>query len=193
MQPNTISVPWTRTTIMDVALGDSVRRYTVKAKAENTKRAYRSDLFHFADFCAGRNFSAFPSSPEIIACYLAAMADDRFRPATMCRRLAAISKAHSAANLDNPTSLRFAVVSETLAGIKRVVGTAQTQKAAATIDYLKRMLPQVPVTLPAVRDRALLLLGFAAALRRSELAALAVEDIKFAPEGLVVTIRASKT
>jgi site-specific recombinase XerD len=193
MQPNTISVPWTRAAIMDIALGDSVRKYTLKAKSENTKRAYRADLFHFADFCAGRNLSALPASPGTVASYLAAMADERFKPATMSRRLAAISKAHSAAGFDRPSSMHYTIVAETWGGIKRTLGTAQTPKAAATIEYLKRMLPQVPVTLPAVRDRAVLLLGFAAALRRSELAALAVEDIKFVPEGLVVTIRASKT
>lgn len=82
---------------------------------------------------------------------------------------------------------------EVWSGIRRTVGVAQTAKAAATTDYLKQILQLIPSTIIGVRDRALLLVGFAAALRRSELVALQVEDIQFVPEGAVVHIRRSKT
>jgi integrase-like protein len=108
--------------------------------------------------------------------------------------LAAISKLHSAAGFpDSPAAMRHACVKEAWAGIRRKKGTAQTAKTAATTDYLKRMLEQVPSTLAGVRDRALLPIGFAAALRRSELVALRVEDIRFVAEGIELTIRRSKT
>ncbi len=121
------------------------------------------------------------------------LAEGGFKPATMSRRLAAIAKAHSTDQLDSPASMKHAVVKEVWAGIRRTIGTAQTTKAAATTDYLKRMLAHTPDTLTGLRDRALLLLTFAGALRRSEIVALNVEDVAYLPEGLVVTIRSSKT
>jgi site-specific recombinase XerD len=178
---------------LDVTLSDSIRKYTRHAKAPNTRKGYRSDLAHFAAFCQAQNVPALPATPGTIAAYLVNLADAGLKPATMSRRLAAISKAHSAANLDSPCSMRHAIVSEVWQGIKRSVGTAQTAKAAATVDYLKLMLAQVPDTLTGLRDRALLLLGFAAALRRTELVALTLEDVQYVPEGLVLTIRGSKT
>jgi site-specific recombinase XerD len=175
---------------LDVTLTENARKYVKNAKAKRTVRAYRSDLAHFAAFCQERHVPALPATP---AAYLAFLADTGFKPATMSRRLAAISKAHSAANLDSPTGMQHAVVKEVWAGIRRTVGVAQTAKAAATADYLKRMLQAVPDSFTGLRDRALLLVGFAGALRRSELVALQVEDVQFVPEGMVLTIRRSKT
>jgi site-specific recombinase XerD len=178
---------------LDVTLSDSIRKYTRHAKAPATRKGYRSDLAHFAAFCQAQNVPALPATPSTVAAYLVSLADAGFKPATLSRRLASIAKAHSAAQLDSPTSMKHAVVKEVWAGIKRTVGTAQTAKAAATVDYLKLMLAHVPDTLSGLRDRAVLLLGFAAALRRSELVALEVEDVHYVPEGLVLTIRGSKT
>lgn len=178
---------------LDVTLSESIRKYSRRAKADTTKRGYRSDLQHFAAFCTNQNVPALPAAPGTIAAYLAALADEGMKPATMSRRLAAISKAHAAAGLQSPTSMRNAIVAETWQGIKRSIGTAQQQKAACTTDYIKAMLAHVPDTLAGLRDRALLLIGFAAALRRSELVALDIDDVQFVPEGIVITIRVSKT
>jgi site-specific recombinase XerD len=184
----------TRPTLpLDVTLTENIRQYVKNAKAKRTVRAYRADLAHFAAFCEQQHVPALPATPATVAAYLASLADAGFKPATMSRRLAAISKAHSAANLDSPTGMQHAVVKEVWAGIRRTLGTAQTAKAAATADYLKKMLQQVPDSFVGLRDRALLLVGFAAALRRSELVALTVEDVQFVPEGMVLTIRRSKT
>jgi integrase len=84
-------------------------------------------------------------------------------------------------------------VKEVWAGIRRTIGTAQITKAAATTDYLKLMLAHVLCTLSGLRDRALILLCFAGGLRRSEVVALTIQDIAYVPEGLVITIRGSKT
>ncbi len=84
-------------------------------------------------------------------------------------------------------------VKATLAGIARTLGAPPEKKAALTADLLAKALRRIPQDLAGLRDRALILIGFAAALRRSELVALDVEDIARHPKGLVVTIRRSKT
>jgi integrase len=107
------------------------------------------------------------------------------------RRLVVISQAHKAADLPSPTT--SSLVSRTHAGIRRTLGTAQTGKAPALVDDLKRMLDKVPPTRVGLRDRALLLLGFAGAFRRSELVSLDVSDLEFTRAGLIVTLRKSNT
>ncbi len=85
------------------------------------------------------------------------------------------------------------MVKRTLAGIRREKGTAQNQKNALLVDDLRRMVAPLGTSLLDRRDRALLLLGFAAALRRSELVGLRFGDVRFEEEGLVLTLRRSKT
>jgi len=179
--------------ILGIALSENANKYLLNSKSKRTRQGYKSDLKHFAAFCHSQNVLPLPAAPATVAAYLVMLAEGGFKPATMTRRLAAISKAHSADQLDSPASMKHAVVKEVWAGIRRTIGTAQTTKAAATIDYLKLMLAQVPDTLTGLRDRALLLLTFAGALRRSELVALNIQDVAYVPEGLVVNIRSSKT
>ena len=82
---------------------------------------------------------------------------------------------------------------EVLRGIRHTLGTAAQSKTPATADLIARMLAACPTTLIGLRDRALLAVGFAGALRRSELLALAVADLLEVPDGLRVVIRRSKT
>ncbi len=112
---------------------------------------------------------------------------------TLQRRLAAIAKAHQAAGHESPTSMRHAVVSEVWKGLKRTHGAAQAAKAPIITSELRTILRELPNGLLGIRDRALLLLGFTGAFRRSELVSLTVEDCEFTSEGLVVTLRRSKT
>jgi integrase len=102
-----------------------------------------------------------------------------------------ISRAHKAADLPSPTT--SSLVRRTHAGIRRSIGTAQLGKAPALVDDLKLMLSKLPDTRVGLRDRALLLLGFAGAFRRSELVGLDVADLEFARARLIVTLRKSKT
>ena len=86
------------------------------------------------------------------------------------------------------------LVAETLKGIKRTHGTAPKQKAPVLTEDLRVMLRLLPHSLQGIRDRAILLLGFAGAFRRSELVVLDRDaDLQFQPEGLLVTLRRSKT
>jgi len=107
------------------------------------------------------------------------------------RRCAAIGDAHRRANLDNPAG--HAGVKATLAGIARTLGVAPVKKAALTAELLAKALRTMPQDLAGLRDRALILIGFSAALRRTELVALDVDDIARHPKGLLITIRRSKT
>ncbi|MFN7992735.1 MAG: site-specific integrase [Bryobacteraceae bacterium] len=113
--------------------------------------------------------------------------------ATLQRRLAAIGKLHRAANIPSPASMSNGLVSLTWRGIRRTKGVAQTAKMPILVADLRRMMTILPEGLTAIRDRSLLLLGFAGAFRRSELVSLNVEDLDFQEEGLVVSLRRSKT
>lgn len=168
------------------------KTYVLHSRAENTRRAYAADWRHFTSWCDCHQRESLPASPDTVALYIAELADSH-KPATITRRLAAISKAHSAAGYASPGSLKHAAVAEVLAGIRRVCGTAQTAKTPILTADLRRLLAGTGDNLKGVRDRALLLLGFAGGFRRSELAALRVSDVAFTEDGAVVTLRRTKT
>lgn len=164
--------------------------YIRRAKAPNTVKAYRSDWASFEAFCQGREVAPLPASPATVAAYLAEAAR-RLKANTIDRHLTAISQAHQLAGVPNPIDDKF--VRTVMAGIRRVKGTAQKAKDPLSPELLRKMFAAAPADLRAVRDRALLLVGFAGAFRRSELVALRYEDVQFSSEGLVVTIPKSKT
>jgi integrase len=176
-----------------IALAEALaaaRSYAERSLSASTRRGYARDLAAFRAWCQARAVTALPATPQTLAAYLADLALTD-RPATIGRKLAAIAVAHRDAGLESPTE--HGMVKRTLAGIRREKGTAQKQKAALLVDDLRRMVAPLGTSLLDRRDRALILLGFAAALRRSELVALRVEDVRFEEEGLVLTLRRSKT
>lgn len=166
--------------------------YALQEKAWATKRAYGADWRAFSRWCEARGATKLPALPEVVSAYLSAEADAGRKVSTIVRRAAAIRYAHSLAGLEPPTNAE--TVKATLRGIRRAVGVAPVQKMPATADKLLDMLQHIPAdTLAGLRDRAILLLGFAGAFRRSELVALVVADLDPAPEGLRVMLRRSKT
>ena len=173
-------------------LHEQARAFLRASKAPSTLRAYRSDWAHFVVWCEGRGASALPANPETVALYLVALAATH-RPATITRRLTSIAKAHAAAGHPNPATTDHIVVAETLQGIRRTLGTAQPGKTPLLTADLIQVLAHLPPGLSGVRDRALLLAGYTGGLRRSELAALTVEDLAWKDEGAVFTLRRSKT
>ena len=116
---------------------------------------------------------------------MAAETGNGTKPSTLGRRVAAIRYAHKLEHLDTPTDSE--AVKATLRGIRRTVGTAKARKAPAVADKVRAMVALAPESLAGLRDRALLLLGFAGAFRRSELVALDVADIAETKTGLLVT------
>jgi integrase len=153
--------------------------------APNTRKAYLSDLGEFE-----RWGGSIPSSAETVASYLAARADT-LAVASLVRHVASISKAHEARGLLNPT--RSELVRATLRGIKRTRGCGQREAKPLLRDDLLLVLDSIGERLKDLRDRALLLIGFAGALRRSELVGLDVGDIEHVRQGIVLTLRRSKT
>jgi integrase len=175
----------------DLALPlDKARAYAEQATAENTRAAYRSDWAHFTTWCEAHSASPLPADVATVAAYLAACADS-FKLATIERRLVSISKAHSASSMPNPAKTE--AIHLTMKGIRRALGRAQTQKAPAVTDVIRAMLDTLGNGAAGLRDRALVLLGFAGAFRRSELVALDIGDLAFVPSGVVITLRRSKT
>lgn len=153
--------------------------------AENTRRAYAADLAHFEAWGG-----SIPASDIVVASYLAVHAD-LLSPATLVRRLATISKAHTGSGLLSPTGSEL--VRATMRGIKKRQGTAQDQARPLLRDDLMYVLDKLGDSLRDTRDRALLLLGFAGGFRRSELIGLDVTDIEHVRQGIVVHLRRSKT
>lgn len=166
------------------ALPPSVSAYLSAALADNTRRAYRQDLQDFF-----RWGGVVPCSSETLATYIADRATT-LSPHTVSRRVVGISRAHTVQALPDPA--KSDLVRTVLRGIRRSHGRPQRQAAPLLTADLLSLLPLMVGT-KGVRDRALLLLGFAAALRRSELVALDVQDLQVVREGLVVRLRRSKT
>ena len=165
-------------------LDDRVAFYADAARSSATCRAYRSDMGAFTTW-GGR----VPASPETVASYLAACAS--LAAATLRRRLAAIADAHQTAGQPDPT--KDPLVRKVFRGIRRVHGARVDAAAPLDIDMLAQIVAALPDDLAAIRDRALLLVGFFCALRRSELVALTVKDLDRRPDGWTITIQRSKT
>jgi len=169
------------------ATAAQARAYAKQAKADNTRRTYRADWRDFTAWCEAHQLASLPAAPETVAFYVTDLADRGRSVATIARRIATISQAHQTAHLETPT--KTAEVRAVMQGIRRAKGTAQKQKTAAVTIIIRAMIAELPGSLSGLRDRALLLLGFAGAFRRSELVSLDVGGVDFTADGLVVTLR----
>lgn len=172
-------------------LARQARDYASRSRAPNTKRAYQNDWRDFTSWCEEQGLQPLPATPQTIALYLTARAETH-RVSTLQRRLSAISQAHKAAGYP-PISTRDEPLHSIWMGIKREKGTAQQGKAPVVTEELRAMVATLPDSLLGIRDRALLLLGFAGAFRRSELVNLDVTDVNMTRDGVIVTLRRSKT
>src|SRR5262249_34887650 len=160
-------------------------------KAQATRRAYGSDFEIFGAWCRDRGINALPATAESVAAFLACEVEKGIRPSTIGRRVAAIRYAHKLAGHPTPTAADG--VRAPVGGTRRSLGTAPRKKAPATSERIVPMAVGTGDGLKGLRDRALLLLGFAGAFRRSELVALDCEDIEECETGIKITIRHSKT
>jgi site-specific recombinase XerD len=176
---------------LTVAEIDAAMAYAEAEKAPATRRAYESDWRDFALWCSARGACPLPAHQGIVAAYLSHLADAGRKASTIGRKAAAIADRHRLAGID-PLPTASEGVRAVLRGIRRTIGTARASKAPATADLITKMLALCPDNMIGRRDRALLAFGFASAMRRSELRALAVADLTETADGLRVFIPRSK-
>lgn len=169
---------------------EQVREFIRASKAENTLRGYQADWRDFCAWCGARSLQSIPAAADAVAGYIAQCAG-HLKPGSIQRRLNAIAEAHKAAGLESPT--HAGLVRNTLKGIRRTLGAAAVQKAPAVTDDIRAMVGATDAGIIGTRDRALILLGFAGAFRRSELVGLDLEDCTFGKDGLTIALRRSKT
>ncbi len=185
----------------------AAKEYAKAARAPNTLRAYNSDIEDFSTYCRVElgGASVLPASAETVTLYITDMATDKpigrsLKISTIGRRLASISAWHKREGFLSPTEDRL--VRETMKGIRRRKGSKKKQAAPLTVGVLTRVLKVIRThdkktgaVLPAsLRDRALLLMGFAGSFRREEISDLRVSDLEFFEgRGLVVEVGTSKT
>ncbi|KIN79622.1 site-specific integrase [Sulfitobacter mediterraneus] len=163
----------------------AVEHFIRESLSENTRKAYQADLTHFINWGG-----TLPATANMVARYLANHADS-LAPASLARRVATLSKAHDSNDWPNP--VRSELVRATMRGIKRVKGTAQNQARPLLREDLFIMLDSLGVDTRAIRDRALLLIGWAGGFRSAELVGLEPADVEEVREGLVLYLRRSKT
>ena len=163
------------------------------SKALNTLRAYKSDYKDFASFCLRNGFKSMPSEPKIISLYLTYLSKS-CKFSTLKRRLASISVIHRLSGRYIDT--KHPMITENLMGIKRVKGSHQKAKKPILIDELKLIVNAIDKDKnekKRLKNRALILLGFAGGFRRSELVAILYEDVDFVTEGVKIFVKRSKT
>ena len=189
------------------AEAETARGFAERAKSDNTKRAYRADWQCFRAWCGARGLGSLPAEVMTVTLYIADKAapsdgSASLKVSTLERRLSAISQAHRLSGLPSPASTREEPLHSVWAGLVRTKGRAKDKVAPALTPDVVAMIEALPtvelgdgsrqLTTASKRDRALLLVGFAGALRRSEIAAIEVRDLSFGADGLRLRLRRSK-
>jgi integrase len=173
------------------ALEQASTRYAEASHAMATKEAYAKDWRAFTGWCDKMGLSALPADPSTVVLYMTFRAELGRKPSVLDRELTTISIAHTNLNLVSPR--QHPDVRRLMKGIRRTKGTRQRQATPLLPKSLRAISAGLPDKLAASRDRALLLIGFAGAFRRSELVALKIEDVTFVDNGLEIWLRRSKT
>ncbi len=158
------------------------------SKAHNTLRAYKADFRDFSSFCAKNGFQYLPTEPKIIALYITYLSKSS-KFSTLKRRIASISVIHKLKG--HYIDTKHPIIMENLHGIKRTLGSRQKAKKPILINDLKLIIKAIDKE--KIRDKALILIGFAGGFRRSELVNIYHEDVEFVPEGVKILIKRSKT
>jgi len=163
------------------------------SKAINTLRAYKADYKDFAGFCMRNGFKSMPSEPKIITLYLTHLSKSS-KFSTLKRRLASISVIHKLSG--HYVDVKHPMITENLMGIKRILGSHQKAKKPILINELKLIINEIDKEKNEsnkLKNRALILIGFAGGFRRSEIVAINHEDLDFVSEGVKIFVKRSKT
>lgn len=171
---------------------ESLKKFYFQQYAPSTLESYRSDWKIFCSWCRERGFSQLPADPVNVATFLCYQAEKGLKASTISRRRVAIRYYHSLAGAE-PYPTDSEIVRAAMRGIRRTIGLQREPKEPLIAERIKRMVQFVPDTLIGKRDKAILLLGFAGAFRRSELIKITVRDLLMVEEGMRVILRRSKT
>ena len=174
---------------------DNARRYAAKSKAPNTLLAYRKSWAKFSSWCEQNDCLSLPADKETVGNYLTYLADSGYKTSTIDVYRAAIAAAHVTAGENDPTN--HTDVKTVMEGIRRVLAqegrALPVKKEPITIADLRTLIATIDTsTLKGKRDKAIILVGYAGAFRRSELVAMDVEHIRLNGK-VVVTLPTSKT
>ena len=165
------------------------------SKAYNTVRAYKSDFNDFGLFCAKNEFKSLPSDPNIISLYLTYLATNNVKMSTIKRRLVSIGVIHKLKG--HYLDTKHPSIIENIMGIKRRKGSSQKGKKPLLINTLKEIINVIDKEnneeLKKLRDRSIILIGFAGGFRRNEIVSLDYEDLDFVTKGLKINLKRSKT
>ena len=176
-------------------LQDETLKNLKNSRALNTVRAYKSDFEDFTLFCVKNGFKNIPTEPKIVSLYLSFLSSKNVKTSTIKRRLVSIGVIHKMKG--HYLDTKHPVIVENFMGIKRLKGVSQKGKKPLLISNLKQIIDvinqQNEPDIKKLRNKALLLLGFAGGFRRNELISLNIEDLEFVFEGLKVHIKRSKT
>jgi site-specific recombinase XerD len=164
------------------------------SKANNTLRAYKSDFKDFGIFCAKHGFNSMPTEPKVVSLYLTYLST-KSKISTLRRRLVSIGVVHKLKG--HYLDTKHPIIIENLMGIKRKKGSIQIGKKPILINHLKQIInvidEQKIEKIKKLRNRTLILIGFAGGFRRTELISIDYEDLDFVEEGVKITLRRSKT
>ena len=175
-----------------VELLDSALARHEAASNPNTRRAYRMGWESFLSFCQDKGLSPLPAGPQTVVAYMEHLAVEGYAYNTIDTWLSAIAAVHTEKHEENPCQTQ--PVRRQRKNLRRTMDLDTDQKKPLLLGHLRRILDTMDTEdLTAVRDRAVLLLGFAGAFRRSELVGLDVGDIRDVKGGKVILIRHSKT
>ena len=165
------------------------------SKANNTVRAYKSDFNDFGLFCAQNGLKSLPSEPKIVSLYLTYLSTKAVKMSTLKRRLVSIGAIHKLKG--HYLDTKHPTIAENIMGIKRRKGSIQKGKKPLLISNLKDIINVIDKEkneeIKKIRDRSIILIGFAGGFRRNEIVSLDYEDLDFVQEGLKINLKRSKT
>ena len=179
------------------ALHEETLNNLKNSKANNTIRAYKSDFKDFGGFCAKNGLKSLPTEPKIVSLYMTYLSTKDAKMSTLRRRLVSIGVIHRLKG--HYLDTKHPIIIENLMGIKRKKGSYQKGKKPILINHLKLIIDEIDKEtsdekgIRKLRDKTIILLGFAGGFRRIELISIDYEDLEFVTEGVKIFIRKSKT
>lgn len=170
---------------------EAAQTYFEARRTPNTRRNYESDWRIFEEWAKGQGANTSEPRPALVGLFCAAQAQAGLSPSTIARRVSAIAYHYHERGLGIDT--RHSSIKEVMRGIRNTHKNAKQPKKPITREILRSILHRNPLTRRQLRDNAVLLVGWTAAMRRSEIVGIDVEHLSFEDDGMIVNLAWSKT